>query len=213
MQKSYSEDDFSMVINDDFLWRIREISNFRLAVRECAEVNRVTLLRAGVPLLYAHWEGHVRFCASKYLEHISFRRRPYRLLKESLYCIATRSLFEAAASSALSFGRRLEIVEALERRRDETFDTFRSEDMQTSNLHSAALTQICLMTQVRSSEFEEQFDFIDRILVGRRNTIAHGEEIYVSETEFREISDRTIDIMRQYRDSVENNVILRAYEK
>lgn len=60
-------------IDDDLIWRRRELFNIRAAIED-AQGNapkQAALLRAGVALLYAHWEGFVKRCGTHYLEFVS----------------------------------------------------------------------------------------------------------------------------------------------
>ena len=213
MRKPYTEDDFIFVVTEDFGWRIREISDFRLAIQEAAQRLKNSLFRSGVPLLYAHWEGHLRFCTFKYLEYLSFKRKTYAELQDSILCVYTRSYFDALTSRRLTFSERLTILRELVQKREARFVRASVDDVETrSNLNSAVLSELCMISGVNVDHFRDEFDFIDKILLSRRNNIAHGQEIYITEADFREMSDRTISIMRQYRDSIENNVILGAYQ-
>lgn len=214
MRKPYTEDDFLFAVNEDFGWRIREISDFRLAIKDSAERLKASLYRSGVPLLYAHWEGHLRFCTFKYLEHISFRRRTYMELQDSIFCVYTRNYFDSLTARKLSFSERLNILTALAQKQNARFARANIDDVDTkSNLSSDVLSDLCLIAGINIDLFRDEFDFIDKMLLGRRNNIAHGQEIYVEEADFKAMSDRTISIMRQYKDSIENNVILGAYQK
>lgn len=53
---------------------------------------------------------------------------------------------------------------------------------------------------------------MDQKLLSVRNQIAHSADKTVSDVEFEEISDRTIDMMRAYRDAVINLVALERYK-
>ena len=66
MPQLRTPDEFSDAITSDLTWRIREISDLRTAIRRMDAALKPSVLRAGVPLIYAHWEGHV----------VSIRRGP-----------------------------------------------------------------------------------------------------------------------------------------
>ena len=58
-------------LDQDFAWRLQEIASIRKAIRNASGRNQATLLRAAVPLLYAHWEGFVKTAAFRYAAYIS----------------------------------------------------------------------------------------------------------------------------------------------
>jgi hypothetical protein len=74
---------FSSAITSDLTWRIREISDLRTVVKRVDASLRPSVLRAGVPLIYAHWEGHIVMVGSAYVEFISIRRLDYAQIKPS----------------------------------------------------------------------------------------------------------------------------------
>jgi hypothetical protein len=83
MSKPYSAADLSDQMDRDMNWRLKELSDMKDAIRRADSTTRQALLRAFIPLMYAHWEGHVRFCATKYFQHIALRRKPYRTCRSS----------------------------------------------------------------------------------------------------------------------------------
>src|ERR1700733_14130409 len=65
MSRPYSEIDFSTQITDDRNWRLKEISDLKSAAERADGRLQRVLLRALVAICYAHWEGYVKFAASK----------------------------------------------------------------------------------------------------------------------------------------------------
>jgi len=80
-----------------------------------------------------------------------------------------------------------------------------------SNLNSQVLKELCLYLSIDSTNFEDDYDFIDKILLYRRNNIAHGEYIQVDEQMLEEMSNRVIKLMRTFNNLVENDVVLGRY--
>lgn len=64
----------------DMGWRIKEISTFKLTVRADG-VNRKVFVRAGVALVYAHWEGFIKAASEAYLNFVDNQGHIYRELK------------------------------------------------------------------------------------------------------------------------------------
>ena len=74
MSKPNTEADFSDQLDNDRAWRIKEISDLKLLARRADANAQRAVLRALNAICYAHWEGHVKFVARKYLEHIALRK-------------------------------------------------------------------------------------------------------------------------------------------
>lgn len=62
-----TEEEFSRSITSDLTWRIKEISDLRTVIRRSEPSFIPTVARAGVPIIYAHWEGHVTAVSKAYL--------------------------------------------------------------------------------------------------------------------------------------------------
>jgi len=44
-------------LDREFSWRLKEIADLRFLARFSGRLRKNTMVRAGVPLLYAHWGG------------------------------------------------------------------------------------------------------------------------------------------------------------
>lgn len=68
------------------------------------------------------------------------------------------------------------------------------------------LHDICRVCGIPFTEFEKEDAFINVLMLKRRNEIAHGEEVYLKESEIDELSARAIGIMRTFRNLLENKI-------
>src|SRR6516165_1806828 len=75
-------EEFTAYITSDLTWRIREISDIRSTAATVLQPVSRAILRASVPLMYAHWEGHVSLVSKAYMDFLSLRRLRYSTLKE-----------------------------------------------------------------------------------------------------------------------------------
>jgi hypothetical protein len=73
------------------------------------------------------------------------------------------------------------------------------------------LREICLICEISSDDFEAHENFIDAILLKRRNAIAHGEDTFIAKKDLDEVADRTVGLMRMFGDSLDNKVQLKGY--
>jgi hypothetical protein len=77
MSQPFIDSEFSAQVTEDRAWRIREISDLKTAVTRADFNLRRVLLRSLVTICYAHWEGYVRFAASKYMTYVAVRKLRY----------------------------------------------------------------------------------------------------------------------------------------
>jgi len=74
--------DLQDALDADHAWRVKELVNLRLAIRSDSSIGRLTLVRAGVPLLYAHWEGFIKCTSMLYLEFVGSQKLKYQELSD-----------------------------------------------------------------------------------------------------------------------------------
>ncbi len=67
-------------LDAEMSWRIKEISHFKLATKVQTITSR-TFIRAGVALVYAHWEGFIKAASEDYLNFVDNQGHIYRDLK------------------------------------------------------------------------------------------------------------------------------------
>ncbi|WP_108661035.1 MAE_28990/MAE_18760 family HEPN-like nuclease [Acuticoccus kandeliae] len=213
MSKPYTETDFSVQITEGRNWRIREISDLKLAIRRGDENLQRVLLRALVTISYAHWEGYIRYSARKYLEHVALRRMRYGELDRQFlknYCLPRLS---ALAVSQKSILERCRILDEILNSPDLRFIHVNYDLINTkSNLTFDVFSDICLICGIDGTHFERKSSFINIVLLKRRNEIAHGEDTLVSKSDLDQIADETIGLMRAFGDALENSVILKTYK-
>jgi len=212
MAQLRTTDEFSSLITADLTWRIREISDLRTAIRRVDQSFRRSVLRASVPLLYAHWEGHVIVVARSYVEFLAIRRLDYSTLKPNFRLNEFFADFRQLSHSPMSYQEKIRF---LVRVADSGKLKFRRVDEEVissrSNLNSAVLKDLCTYLSLDHGNFEEDYDFIDKVLLSRRNNIAHGEYMEIDEHMFEEMSSRVIGVMRKFNNLAENDVVLGQY--
>ena len=79
--KIRTENDLQDAIDSELAWRKRELSAVRSNIASARKFAKDTAIRAGIALLYAHWEGSIKNVAAYYLEYVATLKLPYRQLK------------------------------------------------------------------------------------------------------------------------------------
>src|SRR5438876_8342953 len=85
MTKPYTEQNLSDLFDADLLWRRKELSDMKAAIKLADIAAKPALLRALIALMYAHWEGYVRECANRYFEHLSLRKKLFSEFERQIY--------------------------------------------------------------------------------------------------------------------------------
>ena len=210
MTRPFTEDDLAEQLTQDFTWRLREISDLKSATRLADHVARPALLRATLAICYAHWEGHVRFSARKYLLHIALRKLPYSALAPQF--IRNSFLPRLAAMGAKSMKERGDLVDAILEGGGERFSRVNDDLVNTrSNLNAAVARDICRVCALPDNTFDGQEDFIDIFLLKRRNAIAHGEDTFIGVDELDVLTEGTVALMRTFSNELQSNAYLGAY--
>lgn len=213
MSKPYTQDDFSNQIIQDRSWRLKEISDLKAAATRADDSLRRVLLRALNTICYAHWEGYVRLAARKYLEHIALRKFRYNELNRQFLRNYFLPRLAALSTSKTSITERCNLVDEILNSPDLSFSRVNDDIVNTkANLNFDVFTDICLVCSVPIQTFVEKATFIDVILLKRRNSIAHGEETFISIEDIDELTTETITMMRIFGDALENHVHLKDYK-
>ncbi|SOE59146.1 hypothetical protein SAMN05446935_1463 [Burkholderia sp. YR290] len=212
MSKVHTEEDFSNALDSNLTDRIRELSDLKSAVFDANYAMRDVLLKAVVALSYANWEGFVKFSAQRYFDFIIARRLPFSRLNPQFYKNSFLARLNGLSTSKVSLTERYALVDDILQSRDKSFRFVNKDLINTgSNLKFSVLQDICTVCGINSAKFSSEEDFIDRILLKRRNAIAHGDEAEVAISEVDDVIQRTIGLMRQFKNELENTIYSKGY--
>src|ERR1700761_556810 len=90
MQKIRTLAQLQEALDTEMGWRIKEISAFKLATKT-EESGRRAFVRAGVALVYAHWEGFIKTASEAYLNFVDTQGHMYRDLKSCFAVFGLKS--------------------------------------------------------------------------------------------------------------------------
>jgi hypothetical protein len=212
MTQPFTEQDLSDLFDEDLIWRRKELSDIKAAVRAADSAARSVLLRAVVTMSYAHWEGYVRNCANKYFQFLTIRRRPYGGLERQIYVNTFLPRIDALYQSRGSLEARCKLVNDILDGTAGTFRFFNASLVDTkSNLKTDVIKEICFICSVDSTHFESKRLFIDQLILKRRNAIAHGQEEFIQEVEIDNLVSEILALMQHFRTLLENKVYLKQY--
>lgn len=192
-------------------WRKRELTTLLFNVQGERAAKRPTALRAGITLLYAHWEGWIKRIAEYYIGFVE---------QQGLRCDELSEPFLALALKA----HMNQLGESKKARVHVAFATFVRDGLvqparfgsagtvQTeSNLSSAVLQDILIRVGVDHVPYMMYAPLIDERMLKRRNTVAHGEYLDVDLAEFEDLHSNITELLRDFTTEVLNGAAQRAY--
>lgn len=211
--KIRTESQLLSMLDDEFAWRRKELTALWSDVQSAPEISRQARLRAGVALLYAHWEGFIKAAGDFFVTFVAVRKLNHDQLGTGFLSLALRKRLKAFSDTSsvpqhiafLSFLR----TEMTSRARLPQIGAIKAE----SNLNSRRLKDIVLTLGLDYSAYELKENLIDAQLLKWRNTIAHGKALHPSMDDFNILYGEVTTLLRIFKDQVENAVILQTYRK
>lgn len=198
-------------IDAEFAWRLKEIADLKLQASHAIGERRKTIIRSGVPLLYAHWEGFIKASAQHFINFVSNQNITYRELAP---CFIVRSLrgHIASLSGMGSYAQTIAGVDHLLASLNKLSELSPNSPVATSsNLNSERFIDLAVSIGVDITPYSAKRNLIDSSLLKRRNKIAHGEYLDIDERSFIDLCDEVIALLRQFKNDLENAVTLKSY--
>lgn len=193
-------------------WRIKEISAFKIATKTDTS-NRKAFVRAGVALVYAHWEGFIKTASESYLNFVGNQGHVYRDLKTCFAVFGLKGKLALLGNSRKSKTN----IEALDFIMGELKNPARMNMASAidteSNLTSKVFANIAMSLDISTTEYETKFNLIDESLVNRRNKVAHGDYLDLGAEDFLTLADDVLGMMRNYKTDLENAASLATYRR
>ncbi|MFJ2554962.1 MULTISPECIES: MAE_28990/MAE_18760 family HEPN-like nuclease [unclassified Streptomyces] len=202
------------VLTEDLKWRTHEMQLWEQVASSCRSHQLPGILRGGIALVYAHWEGYVKEGTRAYLEYVSRKGLKVGQLRSEIAAVALRSKLGRGEASKSS-STHTEIVEllrsadALPAKIPYTSATIRTR----SNLHFDTFADIMHSIGCDASRHEIYRSIIDKRLLRHRNDIAHGREEYVSLADWIDIRDRVLVILKDVRTQISNAATNEGYKR
>lgn len=192
-------------------WRKKELTGLKFAVEITPENHAPVIRRAAVALLYAHWEGFVREAGSAYLELVARQRKTQGELADNFIALARRSsLKQLAASNRVS--QHSAIINTIRHGDTDMMRIpWRGVVSTRGNLKFGVLRELLETLGLEERPYSIMAKPIIDALVNRRNGIAHGEGLPVSEGDYRHFHNGTISLLDTFRDQVSNAAAGKEY--
>lgn len=205
-----AEFDLSSRLQGDIVWRVIELSEIVRACKDASAARQEALLRAALPILYAHWEGYFVFAANSYLNFVAEKKKMISVLKDE-FCalLIRRSVKHQQINSDQSLFKLLVQARGYQDRafKKGSFERINGQ----SNLNSVVLANCCASIAVDGSGYEPYLSFIDNDLINKRNHVAHGASLRFEPSSVEEFRDNVLDLLRITQVAIENAATSGAY--
>lgn len=199
-------------LDAEMSWRIREIADFKLATK-AQTLTSPTFIRAGVALLYAHWEGFIKAASKDYLNFVDNRGHLYKELKTCFAVFGLKGRLTVLGESRKAKAN-IEALDFVLAEMDKPAKLSRAGTIDTeANLTSTVFANIAASLDISISPYATKFNLIDESLVNRRNKVAHGEYLDLPASDFLVLADDVLQMMRSYKTDIENAASLQSYKR
>lgn len=192
------------LLTQDIAWRKKEMLSLKILV-ERDEVNEPILLRAGIALLCAHFEGFIKRASNCYIGYVSEKKKYYSELKENFAALKMQKEFESCAKSDKhSVHKKLLVMhDSLATKRFvEKYNEDNPFISTHSNPSSTELKEILDTIGVESDIFETKATYIDSSLLEKRHHVVHGDRSDLDKEDFLTTFEIIIKLIEDYRDLI-----------
>jgi hypothetical protein len=206
-------EDLNQRLTEDLIWRKKEISDLKslIETRNFSTSKHNALLRSGVTLLYAHWEGYIKTAATSYLEFVAQQKLTYEDLAINFVALAMKTKLNQVTETnkATVFTEVANFM--LTQMNQRSFIPCEDVISTASNLSSSILREIVCILGLDYSFYQTKEVIINEQLLKRRNGIAHGEYLSLDREEYQQLHDEILAMIENFRTQIENNAIQKLY--
>lgn len=213
--KIRTEYEFQDVVDKEVSWRKKELSALKSNIYSTRKFAKNTALRAGIALLYAHWEGMIKNIATYYLCYVNYQNCKYSELKPNFLALSIKDelcIFNKTNKASVH-NKILQLIKS--KGAAKAIIPYENIIKTNSNLNSVIFVEIMETIGLDYKMYESSFVLIDEVLLKMRNEIAHGERIEtlsLDEDRFNEIYNSITSLMNSFVNQVCNAVSLKAYK-
>ena len=192
------------LLMQDLAWRKKEMFSLKILV-EKDEINEPILLRAGIALLCAHFEGFIKRASNYYIGYVAEQKKPYSELKKNFAALKMKKEFKYCSLSEkhIVHKRLLMTYDALATRTfKEKYDENNPFISTHSNPSSKELKEILETIGVDSDIFETKATYIDSSLLEKRHHVVHGDRSELDKSDFFTTFKIIIELIEAYKDLI-----------
>lgn len=188
--------------------RKRELTDLRLLVITTSGQRGQSMCRAAHVAAYAHWEGFTKFAIEAYLQYLCDTRPSVRSLRIQLRALSFIDSIKAAGNEASTFGKAVDLVDAIESSGSQAFAVNAKELTRIGNLVAKNLRVLLNFVGLEYLDYyATKSNLIDSVLCGRRHRIAHGSLEPVEKADAVEAIDLVVGLCETLNTQLQDALI------
>lgn len=198
-------------LDDELAWRRKEIAILTSLAQSASSEHTNTLIRAGIPLIYAHWEGFVKAGVEAVLCFVSLSGKTYDELAPCFAVYGVKEQLDHITESKKVRVRISAMKFVMSKLNEKVGFGWRDQITTRGNLKFDPFTDVAAAIGIDVSRFETRKPFIDRSLVYRRNAIAHGAQLDLNIAGFVDVADGVAKLLQWFKEDLEEYVSKKSY--
>lgn len=218
-KKYHNKEEFIDAIDQDYSWRRIELLCVKKQVvtaNEKAKAKDKTTpmaIRQGILLLYAHWEGFIKFSATAYLQFIVDCGFKQCDLTDNFLGIMLRKKYLGKCNT-YSLKHHISVARGLLNDSQQRV-VFEPEKIirTNANLSYELFENILDTLAIDTRKYETKRQLINESLLARRNKIAHGEGNIPAFDSFIDLFQSVFDMLDCFKNDIQNLCATEGYKK
>jgi len=212
--------EFEKALDEESGWRKQEIATIGIEIKSSRGHQTKLLFRSGMVLLYAHWEGLIRFSSECFLQYLNRQGHSFKNLKPCFLFYATKSELDNCNKVNLQnyfvFEKTMNLFMVPQQAKFNINPKPYISTKENQNITSAEFKSIIRKLGLDYlPQYELREKLIDDQLLYYRNTIAHGEKSHEDVDDFdgtfKVISDKILEILSLFRAQMVTAIKEKAY--
>ena len=202
-------------IDRDFAWRIKELSLLKSKIPNTPNRDPLqdVLIRAGVTMLYAHWEGFVKCAAENYLNYVSLKKLRHDQLESCFVALCLKKKINEMDNTNRFDLQTAAVDFMLQQFNERAYIPYEGIIETKSNLSFFVFRDICTVIGIDYKKYQLKETLIDQQLLQFRNSIAHGKYLSMKFNEYLDIYDKVIEMMRDIKDDILNAAATEKFKR
>lgn len=211
MKKIRSKQELLDSIDDEYTWRFKEITDMRLLLKSQKPTSKLIppFSRSLVVLSYSHWEGFVKYSSEYFWGYMTFIGLNRSQISDKLYASCLQHLsdgskasdgidkiFQAITDASYKFSYNLTVLTSAE-----------------SNLNFEVLRKVSTNMGIDISTLLPKKNLLDNVVLSRRNDVAHGDIVHADVAYGVEVADFIIDLMKDFKNLIQNMISQEEYKR
>lgn len=193
-------------LESDLSWRKKEILSLKILI-DSDKINQKILLRAGIALLCAHFEGFIKVASNYYIVYVANKKIKAEDIINTLVAIKMNKKIKQCGGTE-KFSVHGEMITLLEKIKGENFFIKYTEDSPiistNSNPTTTVLKEILRTIGVESDIFETKKQYIDYSLLSNRHKVVHGERHDLDYEDFINTHGIVLELIDSYKELIIN---------